>query len=286
MSADPFDILGSGGPTPEPGPDPTPDPAGEPEPKPDPVAKLAEQFSAYAERTEKAIVGLQDAITRGARPAAPADGGAQPAAGVTPLTMEIMQMQQDGRIRSKADLAKFLDQRAISAPGEVAVATMEINEMLAAQRIGAAGGSGQEFTNRQLLQQFRKEHLADPMFQVVREDFDAMIAEEEKAGSFKSMAPDAVQKGLENLYDIAVGRAARVRAKGTDAGERRNVVPILPTGRSGGFGSGPVQTRGGAIPADLTPAERELVRVSREEYGFDDKTIAEIVNNARAEETA
>ncbi len=244
------------------------------------------------------VTGLADAVKsqRAAPPAEPPKPVAgfpeQPAAGTAmgsthPIVLELNAKVSSGAIRSQEDLAAFWDDKFIRSPGAAAVAQQQLTQMIAQEAASKATRPLNESTGLTALDNFRRDHLSDPMFlnPEVRKKFDALIDDEKARGTFASLNQEQIRSGLEHVFNSAIGQVARERAQGSSAEERMGRPgrpPLYPVGSgAGGFGSR--ESGGGGM--DMSPhneIERQLLD-SAKEYGMSKEDTAAALRELRAD---
>ena len=225
------------------------------------------------------------------QPAQPAagSGGGVPAGNA--LQLEIQAAVNNGTIRSQADLAKFLNDKALGSPngiGEMMVGVLGMAEALAAEKVRAGTVPFSEGRALDALDRFRRDNLSDKYFLVAREEFDKLVDAEKARGAFRGMTDDQVQNGLQALKEMAIGRVVTRRSGGgipddnVIAMQRRNEVPTYRVG-SGGGATGSVGGSGGGTRVDMTPRnaiEKQLIE-SASAYNLSREEIAESLQALR-----
>jgi hypothetical protein len=214
--------------------------------------------------------------------------------GLSPLQAEILAAKNAGRITSKADLAKFLNDKALSSStgiGDVMVEILGMAEGIAADQVRKGTVPFSEGRALDALDQFRRENLSDKYFLVAREEFDALVDAEKARGAFKNMSREDVQQGLQALKEMAIGRVVTKRSGGgipdnVTALNRRSEVPNYRVG-SGGGAAGSMGSSGGGTKVDMTPrnaVEKALIE-SATAYSLSREEIAESLNDLRNDPT-
>jgi hypothetical protein len=269
------------------------------QPKPDPFEAVHELGKQLGSRIDQ-LAGIVErvATTRSAGEPAPgpAARGGEPVGlgGATPLAAEIQAAMARGEIKSQADLAKFVNDKALASPngiGEVMVGILGMAETIATEKARAANVPLQETHATDMLDRFRRDNLADPYFLAAREEFDALAERARSQGAWKGMNPAQIQDGLLTLKKIAIGEVVMRKAGGNipdnvTALNRQREVPNYRIG-SGGGASGSVGGAGGGTRVDMTPrepVEKQLIE-SGAAYGMSKEEIAESLQDLRNDPT-
>lgn len=213
-----------------------------------------------------------------------------------PLQMEIQAAVANGSIRSQADLAKFINDKALGSPngiGDVMVGILGMAETLAAEKVRAGTVPFSEGRALDALDRFRRDNLSDKYFLVARDEFDSLVDAEKARGAFRGMNDEQVQNGLQALKEMAIGRVVTKRSGGgipdnVTAMRRQNEVP----GYRVGSGGGATGSMGGGSSSgqrvDMTPRnaiEKQLIE-SATAYNLSREEVAESLQALRDDPSA
>lgn len=232
---------------------------------------------------QKPIAGVQDGGDRGSGGGGGAMGGG---AAANPVLMDFQARVNSGEIKTQADAAAFWDREAIARPGWAMMAQIAISQGIAEAAATRSTGGIKIQQAEDALATFRREHLSDPVFQAVRQDFDELIEAERAAGSFQNLSPQQIADGIPRVYEAAVGRATLRRAQGNNADTRLGSAhrpPLIPITGGGGFGdrSG-TGNRNKPVIDPQNDLERQIVQSGRD-YKLSDADIADALRQHREE---
>lgn len=255
-----------------------------------------DQLAGIVENMAKANVRPAEPVREQPRYEGGGNGGGNVPAG-NPLQMEISAAVSNGTIRSQADLAKFLNDKALGSPngiGEMMVGVLGMAESLAAEKVRAGTVPFSEGRALDALDRFRRDNLSDKYFLVARQEFDSLVDAEKARGAFRGMNDQQVQEGLQALKEMAIGRVVTKRNGGGIPDDnvvamRRNEVPGYRVGSGGGAaGSMGGGGAGGGTRVDMTPRnaiEKQLID-SATSYNLSREEIAESLQALRDDPSA
>lgn len=270
-------------------------PVAEPEPKRDAFEAVHELGKQLGSRIDQ-LAGIVEKVATAPRGGEPVreqprnEGGSGIPAG-NPLANEIQAAMANGTIKSQADLAKFINDKALGSPngiGDVMVGILGMAETLADAKVRAGTIPFSEGRALDALDRFRRDNLTDKYFLVAREEFDSLVDAEKARGAFRGMNDQQVQEGLQALKEMAIGRVVTKRSGGgipdnVTALNRRNEVPAYRVGSGGGATGSMGGGGGGGQRVDMTPrnpVERQLIE-SAQAYNMSREEIAESLQALR-----